>query len=64
MIVICIPCTSISTFAGGVFEKDAKKKDTWDYFKNGKTIIVVSSITKETCEVNDMQFAPQPLYAS
>lgn len=64
MIVICIPCTSISTFAGGVFEKDAKKKDTFGYFKNGKTIIVVSSITKETCEVNDMQFAPQPLYAS
>ena len=64
LIVICIPCTSISTFAGGVFEKDAKKKDTFGYFKNGKTIIVVSSITKETCEVNDMQFAPQPLYAS
>lgn len=64
LIVICIPCTSISTFAGGVFEKDAKKKDTFGYFNNGKTIIVVSSITKETCEVNDMKFAPLPIYAS
>ena len=65
MIVICIPCTSISTFAGGVFEMDAKKKKyQTGYFKKGKTIIVVSSITKETCEVNDMEFAPLPLYAS
>lgn len=65
MIVICIPCTSISTFAGGVFERDAKKKKyQTGYFKTGKTIIVVSSITKETCEVNDMSFAPLPLYAS
>lgn len=65
MIVICIPCTSISTFAGGVFERDAKKKKyQTGYFKKGKTIIVVSSITKETCEVNDMEFAPLPLYAS
>lgn len=65
MIVICIPCTSISTFAGGVFEMDAKKKKyQTGYFKKGKTIIVVSSITKETCEVNDMEFAPLSLYAS
>lgn len=65
MIVICIPCTSISTFAGGVFERDAKaKKFKFGYFQRGKTIIVISSITKETCEVNDMEFAPQPLYAS
>ena len=65
MIVICIPCTSISTFAGGIFERDAKKKKyQTGYFKKGKTIIVVSSITKETCEVNDMEFAPLPLYAS
>ena len=65
IIVICIPCTSISTFAGGVFEMDAKKKKyQTGYFKKGKTIIVVSSITKETCEVNDMEFAPLPLYAS
>ena len=65
MIIICIPCTSISTFAGGVFEMDAKKKKyQTGYFKKGKTIIVISSITKETCEVNDMEFAPLPLYAS
>lgn len=65
MIVICIPCTSISTFSGGLFEMDAKKKKyQTGYFKKGKTIIVVSSITKETCEVNDMEFAPLPLYAS
>lgn len=65
MIVICIPCTSISTFAGGIFERDAKKKKyQTGYFKKGKTIIVVSSITRETCEVNDMEFAPLPLYAS
>ena len=66
LIVICVPCTSISSFADGLFEQDAKstRRKFSSYIKRGKSIIVVSSITKDTCEVNDIEFAPQELYAS